>query len=153
MKNETPKQTKKTTKRKLRHQFEYNDFVLWIAMPKSLRNPKTQRELALRFGIGEDTLSDWKNLDGFWVEVEALRKTWGRERTPNVLLALYNRIIRTGEASAVRLWYEIVEDKKFNEKDVVVTCAHCEKYREIEELSDEQLRKRINEAEAFFKKQ
>lgn len=149
----TPKQPKKMTQKTLRHQFEYADFIQWIAMPKSLRSPKTQRELARKFGLGEDTLSDWKKREGFWEETEQLRKSWGKERTPNVMLALYNRAVKSGDPSAVRLWYEIVEETRFNEKDITVNCAHCALFTKYEEMSDEELDKELKKGEAFFKKQ
>jgi len=152
VKQKTPKQSKNKTRQKLRHQYEYADFVQWIALPKSLRSPKTQRELAKKFGVGEDTLSEWKNREDFWNEVEKKRKSWGKERTPNVLMGLYTRAIKSGDPQSVRLWYEIVEGRRFNDKAADIVCDRCEKYAAIEELSDEELKRRIEEQKAFFEK-
>ncbi len=152
MSKATPKYSKIKQSKQLRHQYEFVDFVQWIAMPKALRNPKTQRELAVHFGVGEDTLSEWKQRADFWQLVDEQQKAWGRERTPDVLLALHSRAVKTGDPRAVRLWYEIVEGKRFNDKVAEVICRSCEKYREFEALSDEELQKRIDDAEKFFKK-
>jgi hypothetical protein len=148
----TPKHSKIKQSKQLRHQYEFADFVQWIAMPKALRSPKTQRELAVHFGVGEDTLSEWKQRADFWNLVDEQQKAWGRERTPNVLLALHNRAVKTGDPRAVRLWYEIVEGKRFNDKAPEIICTSCEKYRELEALSDEELQAKIDAAEKFFKK-
>lgn len=40
-------------------------FIGWLAMPKSKRKPKTQKQLADQLGYDEDTLCDWKGLPGF----------------------------------------------------------------------------------------
>jgi len=151
MATQNPKQTKKTKKKKPRLSYEYDDFIEWIALPNKLRKPKTQRELARKFGIGEDTLSDWKQREGFWEEVEKKRKSWGKERTPNVLLGLYKKASETGDPRAVRLWFEVVEDKKFNDR-TPATCPHCVNYAD-DPTTDEELERRIIEQKKFFTKQ
>lgn len=150
MPKRTPKQTKKKTKTTLRNQYEYADFIAWIALPNKLRQPKTQRELARKFGIGEDTLSDWKRRDGFWEEVETKRKSWGKERTPNVLMGLYKKASETGDPRAVRLWFEVVEDKRFNDKTIV--CSKCVDYAN-DPMTNEELEQAIEQQKKFFKKQ
>lgn len=151
MATQNPKQTKKSKKTELRLSYDYCDFIEWIALPNKLRKPKTQRELAHKFGIGEDTLSDWKHREGFWEEVERKRQNWGKERTPNVLLELYKKASETGYPRAVRLWFEVVEDKKFSDK-VATTCPHCVDYAN-DSRTDEELERRIAEHKKFFTKQ
>ena len=145
-----PKQSHKKPSSKLRHQYEYDDFVQWIALPKSLRDPQTQKELAKKFGVGEDTLSEWKQRNDFWMSVEEKRRSWGRERTPDVLLALHSRAIKTGDPHAVRLWYEIVEGVRFTgQKEKALTMQEI--YSQ-EEMSDEELFASIEKKRAFFLK-
>ena len=36
-------------------------FAEWLAMPKKMREPKTQKELAAELDVGSVTLSRWKN--------------------------------------------------------------------------------------------
>ncbi|MBI2123809.1 MAG: hypothetical protein HYU04_01050 [Candidatus Wildermuthbacteria bacterium] len=106
----TPNNSKINDLNGLRHQMEYLDFITWIATPNAFRTPKTQQELSKKFGVGQDTLSEWKNRPRFWASVAEKRKQWGQERTPDVVMALYNRIIRTGSAPEVKLWLQYFED-------------------------------------------
>lgn len=45
-------------------------FIKWFSVPREIRNPKTQKEFAEVYKIDMDTLSNWKNLTGFYEEVE-----------------------------------------------------------------------------------
>lgn len=131
---------------KIRHRLEYSDFVIWIATPKTLREPATQRDLARQFGIGEDTLSDWKNRPDFWDEVREERSQWTREKTSDVIHALYKRASEGGGAHEVRLWMEIVEGLK--DKNVQI----ADRYADIKEMTREELTAEKARLEAFFKK-
>jgi hypothetical protein len=145
----TPKNSKKSANKPPRHVFEYADFARWVALPKSLRDPQTQRELALQFGVGEDTLSEWKGRTGFWDVVSDYRKTWGRERTPDVLLALFLRATKTGDPRACELWLEVMEGHGNLQK---VECTHCQKYAEFESMTDSELNALIQRQQDFFSK-
>lgn len=136
----TPNNSKNKTLKPLRHYGEYSDFVAWTALPTELRVPKTQRELAKKFGVGEDTLSEWKRRNGFWEGVTEKRKTWGRERTPDVMLALFKRIQRTGSAPEVRLWLEVIEGWQSK------VLAIPDPYAYLHDLTDEELQQRKREA-------
>jgi len=142
----TPNNSKNSADKKVRHYGEYSDFVAWTGLPKELRAPKTQRELARKFGVGEDTLSEWKQREGFWEAVTKKRKEWGRERTPDVIHALFKRIERTGSAAEVRLWLEVVEGWQTR----LITAPNP--YAYLEELTDEEIAIRKKEALSFFKK-
>ena len=142
----TPNGSKKRASKKLRHVDEYDSFVTWIGLPKELRSPKTQRELAKDFGVGEDTLSEWKQRPAFWEDVAKRRKSWGRERTPDVLMSLYKRIEKTGSAPEIRLWMEIMED--WQAKLITVP----DPYAHLREMSDEELMANIRELQTFFRK-
>lgn len=145
MKN-TPNQSKNKDLKGLKHQMEFLDFIAWIATPNALRSPKTQQELSKKFGVGQDTLSEWKNRPEFWTSVREKRKEWGQERTPDVILALYNRIIKTGGAPEVKLWLQYFEN--WFEKIITVTPP----LRKYQDLSDEELMARRKAAIDFLKK-
>ncbi len=146
MKLLTPIKPKKEGAKDVRHKLEYSDFVLWVATPKALREPSTQRELAKKFGVGEDTLSDWKNKDGFWDSVALERVSWTREKTSDVIHALYKRATETGRAHEARLWMEIVEGLTNKEVHVI------DRYADIREMSDDELKKEKNKLMKFFSK-
>jgi len=77
----------------LRHPVEYEKFVLWTATPSFERVPATQKLLAKKLKVTEDTLSDWKKRSGFWVGVKDKRQEWGRDKTPNILHSLYQKAV------------------------------------------------------------
>ena len=146
MNSSTPITPKKRGSQQIRHKLEYRDFVVWIATPKSLREPATQGELAKQFGIGEDTLSDWKNRLDFWDEVVKERNRWTREKTSDVIHALYKRASESGGAQEVRLWMEIVEG--LNSKQVQI----IDRYAEFRDMTSEELEVEKRRLENFFTK-
>lgn len=133
MKKQTPNNSKDEASQKLRHFDEYNRFVAWIALPNSLRIPKTQKDFAKQIGVGEDTLSEWKQRGGFFKAVEKKRQKWGLEKTPEVLYALYTRILKNGEAQEVKLWLQFFDG--WSEK----TITEDRPMRPLEQLTDEEL--------------
>lgn len=106
MDNITPIHSNKIDNSKLTHVVEYEQFIAWVALPKSLKNPKTQAELAKQIGVGPDTLSEWKQRHGFWDRVNEQMKIWAKEKTPDVISILYEKILKTGGASEIRIWLE-----------------------------------------------
>ena len=143
----SPKDSKNKTTNKIRHVFEYAQFITWIATPIELREPKTQAELSNKFGVGQDTLSEWKKQINFWEKVKEKRISWGHERTPDVVLALYNRIKKTGDPMAVKLWLQHIEN--WSEKFIVKEENGRDKYRH---LTDAELAVTIQKRLNFFKK-
>jgi hypothetical protein len=110
---------------------DFESYAMWKSMPSILRGQprqvlgkfgiddevaislleiKTQTEFAKRFGIKDlTTLTDWNKK----IEKEGLVpgiNAWARKLTPNVLMALYKTITKTGKAAEVKAWYEIVEN-------------------------------------------
>ena len=146
MKKGTPNNTKNKELGTLRHVDEYLNFIVWVAQPKELRKPKTQRELSKKFGVGEDTLSEWKNRDGFWEKVSTQRQKWCKEKTSDVINALYKRILENGSASEVRLWMEMIEG--WSVKEVIVE----DRYADIRDMTDAELDMEIKKLEDFFNK-
>ncbi|MFA5368935.1 MAG: hypothetical protein WC303_02920 [Candidatus Paceibacterota bacterium] len=107
---DTPNNSKNNGLRGLKHQMEYLDFITWISTPSTIRIPKTQQELSKQFRVGQDTLSEWKNRPEFWKRVAKKRKQWGQERTPDVVMSLYNKILKDGNATEVKLWFQYFEE-------------------------------------------
>ena len=110
---------------------DFESYAMWKAMPSILRGQprqvlekfgiddevaiglleiKTQTEFAKRFDIKDlSTLTDWNKK----IEKEGLVpgiNAWARKLTPNVLMALYKTITKSGKAAEVKAWYEIVEN-------------------------------------------
>lgn len=125
----TPNNSKNKDLKGLKHQMEFLDFITWIATPSTLREPKTQQELSKKFGVGQDTLSEWKNRPRFWIEVAEKRRRWGQERTPDVVMALFNRIVKTGGAQEVKLWLEYFEN--WSEKIITAEPTYRSKYADL----------------------
>jgi hypothetical protein len=146
MKKQTPNNSNAQEDEKLRHFDEYHQFVAWIGLPVSLRIPKTQKELAKNLGVGEDTLSEWKQRDGFFKAVEKKRKEWGQERTPEVIHALYKRIMKYGGATETKLWLQYIEN--WSEK----TAPEETSKRPFEDMTDEELIDAIKEARKLLSK-
>ena len=109
---------------------EYESYAMWKALPSFLRGQpkqvlekfgideeitltlleiKTQSEFARRFDIKDPaTLTDWnKRLE----KEGAIPRIhdWARKLTPNVIFALYRSASKSGKASEVKAWIEIVE--------------------------------------------
>jgi hypothetical protein len=109
---------------------DFESYAMWKALPSFLRGQprqvlekfgideeisislleiKTQAEFARRFGIKDPaTLTDWnKRLEK---EGSILRiHEWARKLTPNVIFALYRNASKSGKASEVKTWVEIIE--------------------------------------------
>jgi len=86
---------------------EYEEFVRFCATPRILREIKTQREFADKFGVSEDTLTDWKKIPEFLDRVHQIILEREQEGLPDVINALRNEA-ETGDPSAVRLWLQYV---------------------------------------------
>lgn len=71
----TPKTPKKTQKGKwIRYKWPsrpevFEAFALWMAYPKSIRDPKNQQEFAKLHEVSPDTLSDYKKKAEFQEKV------------------------------------------------------------------------------------
>ena len=110
---------------------EFDAYVLWRSMPSILRGQprhviekmgiddeiamslleiKNQTEFAKRFGIKDlGTLSDWnKKIEERGGLLQNIN-SWAKKLTPNVISSLYREATKTGKASEVKAWMEIVE--------------------------------------------
>ena len=63
-------------------------FQRWLALPKAARSPRTQKALAEKIGVCEDTLTDWKHLPGFRDAVGALAREYVKDDIPDILYAI-----------------------------------------------------------------
>ena len=93
----------------------YQKFCEWFFAPVSERNGiSTQGEFAKQNGVNINTITKWKKRDDFKGIIKSKRKSWGQERTGNVVASLYKRILKYGQAYDVELWLALIEgwDKK-----------------------------------------
>jgi len=98
---------------------EYEEFVRFCATPRILREIKTQREFAKRFGVNEDTLTDWKQSPGFSERVRQIILEREQEGLADVIDALRGKALE-GDPGAARLWLQYVgeiELRKLNYKN------------------------------------
>ena len=98
---------------KVREKLKFLDFIDWIALPNAIRKPKTHQEFAELFGLSKDTLTDWKNLTGFWDEVKARRDILFRKYSSEILYGLV-KVAKTGNPRAVELFARFFEG--YNDK-------------------------------------
>ncbi len=97
---------------KVRRKQELYNFIIWSALPKEERNPRTQKEFANFFGLSTDTLTSWKKLNGFYDEVFPYTINYFRKWTPRIAHGLAMKA-STGSAREVELYFKIFE--KFTE--------------------------------------
>ncbi len=93
-------------------------FIEWIALPRTLRKPKTQKDFAMSIGVNQDTLSDWKKLPNFWKEVNLYHRLYFRSHTADVLNGLL-QMAKTGRAAEVKLFLEYFEG--YCGKELIIT--------------------------------
>ncbi len=77
-------------------------FIIWLALPKAERVPKTQRALAQELGCDEATLSDWKHVPGFIDEVNQLARELVKHDVAEVL-GVIRRRARAGDLPFVNM--------------------------------------------------
>lgn len=115
----------------MKKEFEYLQFIAWIALPTELRKPKKQKELAKKLKVEESTLSDWKLKKDFWNSVRKEINRWARNKTPDIILSLYKNIMANGKAPEIKLWFQYIEN--WNEKDIETELKQNEEHELNEE--------------------
>jgi len=121
-----PNKGRKTTrskpnKRPVTKEAERLQFILFVALPRSMRQTEygytTDVDFAEHFKVHKSTLVEWKKDNEFWKEVTKIWKRWGKDRTPDVIAGLYRRSAADGHGADVLVWMKIIEEYK--EKSVV----------------------------------
>lgn len=84
---------------------------------KQFAHEPTMALFAKKHGLSRFTLIAWKKRDEYAETVEKHLNQWGKDRTPDVIAALYRRCINMGSAFDVELWLAYVE--KWDRKQVV----------------------------------
>lgn len=120
---------------------EYYQFVKFIATPYFQRDLKTQEEFQIEYMVSGDTLARWKKDPDFWEDVRRETVPWCKERTPNVLGALYYACVQDRNPSAIRLWLQ------YNEKFSIKSAEEPEKEKEPQTFTE-----LMEWADAEFKK-
>ena len=87
---------------------DQENFLDWLALPHSLRVPKTKQEYADLLKISRMALWKWEQIDGFDEERKQRIKRWQKESTPEIIDKLKDKAL-TGDVSAVKIWLEWVE--------------------------------------------
>jgi len=109
---------------------EFNTYVFWKSLPTfilklspdklesygfdeelvlPLLGIKTQKQFAEKFDLHETTLVQWNKR----IEKDNLlnnsSRDWGKELTKNVVTSLYQKILKDGGASEIKLWLQYIE--------------------------------------------
>jgi hypothetical protein len=102
-------------------QAEFVKFALWFGTPRSMREPKTQKEFAAGIGVSEDTLTDWKRRPEFAALVWRAVREWMSERVPDVFEGLYYRACEKGGAKEVEMFLRFAGMEVSSNKNKKIT--------------------------------
>lgn len=95
-------------------QAEWQEFARFCAMPKKSREKEYGywqfKTFAEKHDMSNETLTDWRKEEEFWQEVNKNRKIWFKDKTPEVIQALYRTILKDGKASEVMAWFKLIEE-------------------------------------------
>lgn len=83
--------------KKVKDPLKLQYFVEWSAMPRKTKCPKTQGAFSKKIGVSQDTLSDWKRLEGFWEDVAVYRKKFFEKHLSEIYYGLINKM---------KMWYQ-----------------------------------------------
>ncbi|MDP3729180.1 MAG: hypothetical protein Q8R26_00275 [bacterium] len=111
-------------------QQEFNTYLTWKSLPSVLKGKtreeltdlgyndellvellqiKNQAEFAKKFDLQPVTLSEWnKRIQENDLLTNGI-KDWSKKLTKNVISALYERTLKTGNASDTKLWLQYIE--------------------------------------------
>ena len=110
---------------------EFQSYIIWKSLPAMLRGLsvenlnklgindelsismleiKTQTAFAKKFKVKVATCSEWNNIliDDNLIHDSILR--WAKMITPNVIMALGKKAVKTGNAQEVMAWEKLIED-------------------------------------------
>jgi hypothetical protein len=106
----------KSENRPVRKKADYKKFVKFYALPTFYRQDefgiKTEQEFAKKYGLCQDTLTDWKKRTEFNKDLDDQLMKWGSDKTPDVIAALFRTILADGKAAEVKLWLQFMKGWK-----------------------------------------
>ena len=91
------------------NQAKYEQFALWMAVPQEDQDLKSQKDFGKKFKVSEQTLTEWKKNDSFWIMVQENRNRWARSHTSEVIGGLKKRAKTRGTRPEVELWMSLYE--------------------------------------------
>lgn len=109
----------------------------------ALAEIKTQSQFAEHYGVAEGTLSDWNNTEGVVLASQNMQ-SWAQQLSKNVIFAMYNKIMRTGDAAETKLWFQIIE--QWSEKQQIehkIGPVVSINYEVISPVTDEEIESNI----------
>ena len=80
----------------IKHVPEFLSFVNWFATPGQFKKLKNLKDFEKSIGVCQDTLTDWKKHSQFWPLVFASISEWIKEKIPDAIGGLYERILKDG---------------------------------------------------------
>jgi DNA-binding XRE family transcriptional regulator len=111
-------------------QQEFIEFCRWFSSVD--KKPKTQRGLALKLGLSEQTLVNWKEKEAFGYNVRYLiKQQLGSDLMPHISKALRDNIIKKQDVKSIEIvlkWLNEYEDIAMNiDKAVMFTWQQADK--------------------------
>lgn len=100
----------------LRNPSLYLLFCDWMAQPDGFRVPATQELFSKMHNVGQNTLTAWKNRDGFWSTVEKRIKSQWREKTGLIIQSVFRKVLKDGSGREAELLLQYIVG--FNSKNV-----------------------------------
>jgi len=118
-------------------------FAEWLAVPKELREPRTQKELAAMLDEQPWTLSRWKKEEAFQTMVFEKARTYLGGKLPQIMHVIAEKAV-AGQFRFVKLALELTnmyEDKITveTEKPKIGIEQYSEIIRQIDEWREERL--------------
>lgn len=107
------------------HKEEKKAFAEWLALPKDLREPQTQYELADILGVSNVTLSHWKDDKSIWENVDRVHVRKLRERLGELFESLIQHAIDGKHPKYMEMAFQLAKEQ-FGQKDINVTITKTE---------------------------
>lgn len=110
-------------------------YLDWVAMPKSMRNPKTVDLFAKSIGVDRTSLWRWSKLPGFAEEVARSGRDYLKSELSEIFGALVKRAL-DGDVQAIKLALEVSGEYTPKQKvdlDIDVTKLSDDELRAIAE--------------------
>lgn len=93
-------------------------FAEWLITPPELRDPGTQRELAVMLNVSEMTLSRWKKQKGFQEYTDNTLVVKMRDRLGEIHEALFNHAINGKHPKYMEMALQIAANQGIGKKEI-----------------------------------